>query len=174
MAQSTKSERRFLSDEEHGFVSQSHHPALRSLDEDDLQSLIKLLRERRDRAGDIARRQRREMRGKAQPTGSRPATDDSGTRMKKQILAAALKRANKERQRRRHQAAREQQVAFARRALAMKRASTGKTRRPAPGDTPGEGMRANPSERAPDLVRPMEVGRVSQFVKDAQARRDAK
>ena len=76
------------------------------LDEDTLRSLIKLLRERRDRASDIARRQRREMRGKAQPTGSRPATDDSGTRIKRQILAGALKRANKERQRRRYQAAR--------------------------------------------------------------------
>lgn len=35
-------------------------------------------------------------------------------------------------------------------------------------------MRAKPSERAPNVVRPMEVGRVSEFVKDAQARRDAK
>jgi hypothetical protein len=87
MAQSTKSERRFLSDEERGFVSQSHHPALRDLAEENLQSLIKLLRERRNRAGDIARRQRREMRGKAQPSGSRLATDDSGTRIKRQILA---------------------------------------------------------------------------------------
>ena len=82
MAQSTKSEQRFLSDEELGFVSQSHHPALRDLTEDALRSLIKLLRDRRDRAGDIARRQRREVRGKAPPAGSRPATDDSGTRMK--------------------------------------------------------------------------------------------
>ncbi|MGZ9107141.1 MAG: hypothetical protein ACXW3M_15340 [Rhodoplanes sp.] len=174
MAQSTKSEQRFLSDEEIGFVSQSHHPALRDLTEDALQSLIKLLRDRRDRAGDIARRQRREMRGKAQPAGSRPATDDSGTRMKRQILAAALKRANKERQRRRYKAAREEQVASAWRALAMKRASAGKSHRPPSTDTAAEGMRANPSQRAPDLVRPRKVGRVSQFVKDAQARRDAK
>ena len=174
MAQSTKSEQRFLSDEELGFVSQSHHPALRDLPEDALQSLIKLLRDRRDRAGDIARRQRREMRGKAPPAGSRPATDDSGKRMKRQILAAALKRANKERQRRHYKAARAEQVASARRALAMKRASAGRSHRPSSADTPGEGMRANPSQRAPDLVRPMEVGRVSQFVKNAQARRDAK
>jgi hypothetical protein len=40
MAQSTKSERRFLSDEELGFVSQSHHPALRDLAEENLKSLI--------------------------------------------------------------------------------------------------------------------------------------
>ncbi len=173
MAQSTKSEQRFLSDEELGFVSQSHHPALRDLTEDALRSLIKLLRDRRDRAGDIARRQRREMRGKAPSAGSRPATDDSGTRMKKQVLAAALKRANKERQRRHYNATRAEQVASSRRALAMKRASAGKSHRPST-DTPGEGMRANSSQRAPDLVRPMEVGRVSQFVKNAQARRDSK
>lgn len=174
MAQSRNSERRFLSDEEFGFVSQSHHPALHELADDTLQSLVKLLRDRRDRARDIARRQRRELRGKAQPAGSRPASDDSGTRMKRQILAAAVKRMNKELQRRRSRAAREEQVAFARRALAMKKAGAGKTRRPSAGVTPGEGMHAIPSDRAQDLVRPMEVGRVSQFVRDAQARRDAK
>jgi hypothetical protein len=173
MAQSSKTEQRFLSNEERDFVSQSHHPALRDLDEDALRSLVKLLRERRDRAGDIAHRQRRELRGKAQPTASRAATDDTGTRRKKQILAAALKRVNKERQRRRYKAAREEQVASARRALALKRAA-GKSHRPPSTDAAGEGMRAKPSERAPDLVRPMEVGRVSQFVKDAQARRDSK
>ena len=174
MAQSTKSEQRFLSDEELGFVSQSHHPALRDLAEDALQSLIKLLRDRRDRAGDIARRQRREMRGKAQPAGSRPATDDSGTRMKRQILAAALKRANKERQRRHYKAARAEQVASSRRALAMKRASAGKSHRPPSTDMPREGMRANPSQRAPDLVRPIELIAQNLFISDAQARRDAK
>jgi hypothetical protein len=174
MAQSSKTEQRFLPNEERDFVSQSHHPALRNLGEDDLQSLIKLLRERRNRARDIARRQRREMRGKAQPSGSRPATDDTRARMTKQILAAALKRVNKERQRRRYKAAREEQVASSRRALTMKRATSGNSHRPPSTDTAGEGMRAKPSERAPDLVRPMEVGRVSQFVKDAQARRDSK
>jgi hypothetical protein len=85
-----------------------------------------------------------------------------------------LKRANKERQRRRYQAARDDQVAFARRALAMKQASAGKSHRPPSTGTPGEGMHAIPSDRAPDLVRPTEVGRLSQFVRDAQARRDAK
>lgn len=174
MSESRKSEQRFLSTEELGFVSQSHHPALRDVSDDDLRSLIKLLRERRDRAGDIARRQRRELRGKAQPAGARAATDDSGTRMKRQILAAALKRANKERHRRQVQAARNEHVASARRALAMRRTNASKSHRPSPGSTPGQGMRAVPSGRAPDLVRPMEVGRVSQFVKNAQARRDAK
>ena len=129
MAQSTKSERRFLSDEEFGFVSRSHHPALRDLADDDLRSLIKLLRERRDRAGDIARRQRREVRGKAQPTGSRAATDDSGTRMKRQILAAALKRANKERQRRRYQA----------------RARTGRLRAASAGDEESQRRQVTPA-----------------------------
>src|SRR5512144_3241976 len=127
MAQSRNSERRFLSDEEFGFVSQSHHPALHELADDTLQSLVKLLRDRRDRARDIARRQRRELRGKAQPAGSRPASDDSGTRMTRQILAAAEKRRNKERRRCRSRPAREEHVAVTRRALAMKRAVAGKS-----------------------------------------------
>lgn len=174
MSYTSRAEQRFLSADERVLVAKSHHPALRELAETELQALITLLRERRDRAGDIAHRQRREMRGKAHPAGAQSASDDVGTRMKKQVLAAALKRANKERERRRVATARESQVASARRALALKRAAAGRSHRPDAGSTAGEGMHANPNERAPDLTRPMEVGRVSQFVRDAQARRDSR
>lgn len=174
MAQSTRNERRYLSDEEWALVSGTHHPGLGEMADADLVNLIPLLRARRDRAGDIARQQRREVRGKAPPAGARPATDDSGTREKRSILAAALKRANKERQRRQSRAALPPQVMQARKALAMKRARQDLSHRPSSGQTSGQGMRSLPDESGPDLVRPMEVGRVSQFVRVAQAKRDGK
>jgi hypothetical protein len=174
MAETTRNERRYLSDEEREFVAQTHHPALRELGDEELAALVPLLRARHDRARDIAQRQRRELRGKAPPAGARPATDDTGSRRKRSILAAALKRANKERQRRRARAALPAQVAYARKALAMKRSSEDASHRPDPGQTPGDGMRSIPDESGPDLVRPMEVGRVSEFVRAAQAKKDSR
>lgn len=174
MAETTRNERRYLSDEEWEFVARTHHPALHELGDEELATLVSLLRTRRDRAADIAQRQRRELRGKARPSGTRAATDDTGTRRKSSILAAALKRANKERQRRRARAALPAQVAHARKALALKRSSDDRSHRPDTGETPGAGMRSIPDESGPDLVRPMEVGRVSQFVRTAQAKKDSR
>ncbi|HYN39805.1 MAG TPA: hypothetical protein VES39_11195 [Rhodospirillales bacterium] len=173
MSQAIRNERRYLSDDEFAVVARSHHPALHDLPDEDLRALLMLLRERRDRATDIARRQRREMRGKAAPSGVTAAADDTGSRHKASILAAALKRVNKESHRRLDRAAQPTQVALARKALAMKRARAG-SQRPDPGSTSGAGMRSLPDERGPDLARPMEIGRVSQFVRDAQARRDSR
>jgi hypothetical protein len=174
MAETIRNERRYLSDEEWEFVARTHHPVLHELGDEELAALVPLLRARRDRARDIAHRQRRELRGKAPPSGARPASDDAGTRRKRSILAAALKRANKERQRRRARAALPAQVAYARKALAMKRSGGNTSHRPDPGQTPGRGMRSIPDEGGPDLVRPMEVGRVSQFVRAAQAKKDSR
>ena len=47
---------------------------MRLLDSAGLCDLVRRVRERRDRARDIASRQRREMRGKAAPAGAQPAT----------------------------------------------------------------------------------------------------
>ena len=96
MARSIKHEQRLLNADELTLVEKSHHPALGLLPDHDLKELRKLVRERRDRAQDIAARQRRELRGKAGPKGARPATGDSGTREKRDLLAAALQRLNKE------------------------------------------------------------------------------
>ena len=62
----------------------------------DLQALARHLREARDRARAIARQQRREMRGKAEPRGATPARDDTGTVAKQQVLADVLKRATEQ------------------------------------------------------------------------------
>ncbi|MCG6121857.1 MAG: hypothetical protein MEP57_04010 [Microvirga sp.] len=100
MSMSRKSEERFLDKDEKEFVSQSHHPELKSLSDSALSDLIGKLRDRRDKARDVGARQRREMRGKAAPAGARRAADNTGTREKQAVLAAALKRLNKERERR--------------------------------------------------------------------------
>lgn len=91
----TATEKRLLTADEFETVARSHHPAIEALGKPELIALIRRLREFRDRSTDIARQQRREMRGKADPRGTRPAADNSGTTRKKQIFAQAVKRANR-------------------------------------------------------------------------------
>ena len=101
MARTRKDEQRLLSPDEFQLAHQTRHPAIKLVGDSDLSSLKRRLREQRDRASDIAKRQRREMRGKSAPTGQKAATDSTGTLRKRDVLAAALKRANKESERRR-------------------------------------------------------------------------
>jgi len=110
------------------------------LPDHDLAELRKLVRERRDRAQTIAARQRRELRGKAAPKGVRAATDDSGTREKRDLLAAALRRLNKEVSRREAKAAKQDLIGSAQRALELRRAAGANATRPSPGRTPKEGL----------------------------------
>ena len=145
MARSRREEDRLLSADERELVALTHHPELGSLAEEGLADAVRRLRERRDRARDIARRRRRERRGKAGPSGATPITEDAGSHAKAAVLAAALKRASKETQRRRRAGTRGELVANARRALKMKRAIEGRTRRPE-SRTPGEGMQGIPNE----------------------------
>ena len=143
MARTRKDEQRLLSRDEFQLAQQTRHPAIKSIGDSDLSSLTRRLREQRDRASDIARRQRREMRGKSAPTGQRTATDDTGTREKRDVLAAALKRANKESERRRRQSGKDELVANSRRALTLKRQGA-KQARPT-SRTANEGMRPLPN-----------------------------
>ena len=142
MSRTRRDEARLLNSHEHELVQQTRHPAVRNLSDSDLSDLIKRLREQRDRARDVARQQRREVRGKASPSGTRPATDNSGTTEKGALLAAALKRIGKEKERRRISGARQELPSNARRALAMKQAAGDPaTDRPS-SRTAGEGMQA--------------------------------
>jgi hypothetical protein len=59
----------------------------------------------------------------------------------------------------------------ARRALELKRANRVR-HHPSAGRTAKRGMRPVPNQTAPEIADPREVGRVSQFVKAGQARRD--
>jgi hypothetical protein len=173
MARSIKQERRLLGADELTLVEKTHHPALGLLPDRDLAELRKLVRERRDRAQDIAARQRRELRGKAAPKGARAAADDIGTREKRDVLAAAMQRLNKEAARRQAKAARQALIDSAKRALELRRANESNSTRPSPGRTANEGI--NPkSAPAYSLRRPAKAGAISQQNKNMQAKRDSR
>ncbi|MCW5724590.1 MAG: hypothetical protein KIS81_06500 [Maricaulaceae bacterium] len=172
MTTARKEEDQYLSADERELVAGSHHPALGDLPDDELKKLVKLVRERRDRAADIARRQRREMRGKARPQGAKAASGDAGTRIKISILSQAMKRLNSEASRRNKKAARAELAGNMRKALEMKKAAAA-AKRPA-SQTASKGMKKNPNRKNEQLSDPREVGRVSQQIKKAQAKRDGK
>ncbi|HET6376360.1 MAG TPA: hypothetical protein VFF88_09950 [Methylocella sp.] len=173
MSRSIKQERRLLSADELTLVEKTHHPVLGDLPDPELKDLRKLVRERRDRAQDIAARQRREMRGKAAPQGARPATGDCGMRKKHGVLAAALRRVNKETSRREAQAARLELISSARRALLLRQEAGLDPAHPQPG------LRANAGfvpKNAPAyrLRNPAKIGAISQHNKNMQAKRDSR
>lgn len=174
MAHGIRQERQLLSADEFALVEKTHHPVLASMSDKDLADLQKLVRERRDRAREIAARQRRELRGKSAPKGARPARDDTGSRGKSALLAAAVQRINKEASRREARASRQNLVGNAMRALEMRRAGEAKTARRPANRTAHDGMqtKAPPPGRRPS--NPAKLGAVSQHTKNMQAKRDAK
>lgn len=120
MAQSTKATGRMLDKAEQDLVSRTERKAIGGLADSELRDLAAKLRERRDRARGLARQQKREMRGKADPSGQRAASDNSGTKAKADALTAALKRVGAERTRRDSKEKVPSQRSLARKALAMK------------------------------------------------------
>lgn len=171
MATARRSERRLLTDQEFELVEKTHQPALAEVADDELSGLVTQVRERRDRARDIANRQRRAIRGKGAGTSTYDKADQ-GNRQKQGVLAAALQRLNKERKRRSVKQARQDLVDNARRALDLREAAP-KRKRPS-SKTADKGMRAVENEKAKKIGSPMEAGRVSQAVKKAQAKRDSR
>ncbi len=101
MAVTRKDEARALDSDERELVERSHHPALQELPDSELSKLVKLVRDRRDKAKSQAQQRRREMRGKAAPKGAEPSRDDAGSRLKLSVLAMAVRRLNTEAGRRR-------------------------------------------------------------------------
>ncbi|HEY8007185.1 MAG TPA: hypothetical protein VIE66_10420 [Methylocella sp.] len=173
MARSLKHERRLLNADELSLVGKTHHPALGLLPGPELAELRKLVRERRDRAQTIAARQRRELRGKASPQGAHAATGNQGSREKRDLLAAALQRLNKEVSRREAKAARDDLIDSAKRALELRRLAGSTATRPPPGDTAKTGI--HPKDAPPYRLRnPAKLGAVSQHNKNMQAKRDSK
>ena len=96
----TPEEKRALSQDELELSHNARQPRLAELTDAEVADLISRLRDRRNRARDIGNRQRREARGKAEPAGTSPASDDSGTRSKQDYLTAALRRATSEQKKR--------------------------------------------------------------------------
>ncbi|MFN7223358.1 MAG: hypothetical protein ACK4MS_05030 [Paracoccaceae bacterium] len=91
---------RLLDQEEVQLVEAVTRGDLDQMGQSDLGDLIQRLRDRRNRARDLANRQRREVRGKADPSGAAPATHNAGNEGKARVLGAALDIATRERQRR--------------------------------------------------------------------------
>jgi hypothetical protein len=175
MAITKKAEERALDSDERDLVAKSHHPALQELSDEDLAQLVKLVRERRDRAKTQANQRRREIRGKAAPRGAEPSKSDEGSKAKLAVLAMAVRRLNSELERRRRMRAAVAQVGSAKKALAMKQANLGDN-----GGAPFNsrqshaGMRNIRSQKRQQLIDPMERGRLRKAGARAQARRDAR
>lgn len=174
MAMSRKHEARALNDEERQLVQKSHHPEVQDLSDAELSHLVKIVRERRDKAQAEAHRRRREMRGKAAPKGARPSKLDAGSNAKLQVLAMGMRRLNGELERRRQLATRIDLVENARRALVLT-----KVKKPPPAANfntrhAHQGMRVEENTKARSLTRPMERGRLRKAAAVAQAKRDAR
>jgi hypothetical protein len=100
MNDTPKVEARLLTAAELELVAATRPPEIERQSVDELKAVARRLREAHDRAKDIGSRQAREMRGKAEPRGASPATDNSGTVAKSQALREALDRVEAELNRR--------------------------------------------------------------------------
>lgn len=170
MSMNIATEKRMLTSAEFEHVLQSHHPHLETLTPDALAAVERQIRVYRDKARDVAHARRRAQRGKSDPQGRGPAPDEHGLAVKGQIFAAALQRLGLRRRQTEQAEARKRNLQGLRDALDRKRGA--KVHHPQSGRTANTGMRPadNPTPTvSPD---PREIGRVSQFVKDAQAQRD--
>lgn len=118
MARSRKQEERHLTKEELALSDRARQPGLREMKQQDVVDLARRLRERRDRARDLSRDRRR----KARAAGGRTHDGESGIERKKALLAAAMKRVNRELDRRRAGARQETAQRNLRKALRRKQA----------------------------------------------------
>ncbi|MDR7123521.1 hypothetical protein [Pseudotabrizicola sp. 4114] len=96
----TADDLRLLDQEEAKLVETAHRGDLDQIGQTELNDTLQRLRDRRDRARDLANRQRREARGKADPSGVTPASQNAGTEGKARVLGLALDLVTQERQRR--------------------------------------------------------------------------
>jgi hypothetical protein len=174
MSTSRKQEERLLTEDEWRLVRQTHHPAVQGLADSELLDLIKIVRERRNRAKTEAHRQRREMRGKSASKGAAAARKDDGTRGKLEILATSMRRLNGEHSRRRKMSGKTSLVESMRSALALKQASATERDGSHNSRHAYEGMRSIENSKRRKLVRPMELGRQRKAGAVAQAKKDSR
>jgi hypothetical protein len=167
MANSIAAERRLLGDD-FAAIAPSHYPALTDLPAEEVLALARTLREQRDRLRGMVHANRRARRGKGEPRAA--AGNDVALARRKQVFAAALKRVNHRLDVLHGQARRAWHAASLREVLERKRAAAAP--HPSAGDTAGHGMHAKPSRKRTVRTDPREIGRVSQFVRNAQAKRD--
>ena len=169
MSISRKEEQRALSKDELELVEQSHHPVVQKLERKELADLAKLLREKRDKATDLARQQRRELRGTSAPRGVGSAQNNDSQVFKKRIFANALQRVNK-------YLARHNHIAAAQRALELKKQREA-ARKSLPGGksrTAGKGMKSVTNPKDTVEKKGAETGRLRANSARKQAQRDSK
>ena len=156
-------------------VKATRHPDIEQISVRQLKIIAQRLRKAHARSKDIAAQQKREMRGKANPRGTKRTQDNAGTLAKAQVLRAAIDRVQVELGRRENiKTARPTQADLSRHALELKMSHQA-PRHPNSGRTSSEGMK-NKARKKPLKVGPAgkEVGRVSQAGKVAQARKDSR
>ncbi len=170
-----KTERALMKRDEMEIVSQTHHPAIHDVEDKALTEVRLRVRDLLDKERTLVRGMRRSIRGKADARGGSFPGEVEKPAQRKQVLAAALKRLNKELSRRRAIEAREATKDAARRALALKSAATATGGPPdGGGRTASEGMRSVENQKRRTSVNRAKVGSVSQQTKNAQAARDAR
>ncbi len=167
-------ENRALNAAELDMVKDTQAPAIEQKTGEELKALAHRLRQAHRRAHDIMFRQQREMRGKADPHGAKPATDATGSVAKSDALMEAIRRIDQELDRRaQSETGKPSPSEFARKALEMKMAAEGGGR-PDPGRTAKDGMHAKTRTEEFSIGTPRsEMGRVSQQQKVSQARKDS-
>jgi hypothetical protein len=175
MAITRKQEERALSTDERELVEKSLPPALRSLTDFQLATLVKRMRVRRDRARTVAERQRRELRGKATARGAKPSQADEGSRLKLSVLSMALRRLDAETTRRGRVKAKTSLVESAKKALALKQKAGKATPKTAPGTRGARaGLRGRKRIVVENHVPRSTRGRVRKQTAKVQAKRDSR
>lgn len=175
MATTRNTAKRLCTAAEYELVESSFPPALNQLDQKTINQHIRRVRRMRDKARDQADAKAREMQGKADPRGRRPATANRLTVAKAKLFDETLARFEKRGEKLQAMEERKSQADLARQALAKKRAS-GDTDRPS-SRTADEGMQANPARGRTKGTFPAEgtrKGKLSAAVKRGQARRDSR
>jgi hypothetical protein len=175
MSGKTEPEDRLLNASELEMTNATRSPAVEQLSAEQLKALAHRLRQAHGRAKDISARQQREMRGKAEPHGTRPAQENAGSVGKAQALMQAIQRADAELTRREEATVgAPSQADLARHALELKLASEGE-HHPDAGRSASDGMHAKDRTELMKVgTTRKEIGRVSQANKVAQARKDGK
>jgi hypothetical protein len=167
---SRATEQSILTNDQFQIVSKTHHPAIYELDPGELRELRRQLREERGKAQTHARQLQREGRGKSEPRGKAFPGPGEHPLRRKQAIANALKRVNREIERLSKIEARTAHVEAARRALAMHRSA--QFREIPASKTASEGMQPQPSMRRRKIVSGSRIGSVSQATRIAQAIKD--
>jgi hypothetical protein len=150
MARAKREDERLLSKDEQHLVAQTRHPIVKKLKGHDLlkwsSNCASVATGRAKSAGTNGASCAAKPRHLGMTvTSGAAASESEGHRAKRTLLSGALKRANKEIERRRVTDARSDLISNAKRALAMKKAADTDPQWPPATRTANEGMQANPN-----------------------------